>query len=74
MKNKVLIPLLMLVLISFMGIGVQSQTVGGEDECDIEVFTGTVTYADGVPDPFDWECHGDFSDCTEVYIICPAGL
>ena len=68
------IPYVLILVISVLTIGVKSQTVQGEDECDYRIFTGTVTYADGVPDPFDWECHGSFSDCTEVYIICPAGL
>ena len=51
----------------------QSQIIAGEDNCDTQVFTGTVTYPNGEPDPFEWECHGEFTDCTEVYITCPKG-
>jgi hypothetical protein len=74
MKKLIIYALIGFGAMLFVPAGVQSQQIGGEDDCDMEIFTGTVTYADGVPDPFEWECHGDFTNCTEVYIICPAGL
>lgn len=47
----------------------RAQTI---DECQTEVFLGTVTYLPGETDPFEFECDGDFTDCTDVVITCTA--
>lgn len=70
-KKRVIPTLLGLSLMLFFVSPATSQGLQEEDGCDIEVFTGVRTYPPGTSDPFDWECQGDGSSCTEVYITCP---
>lgn len=73
MKKFIIYSFIALSGVLFFSTGTQSQGISVADECETEVFTGTVTYPNGEPNPFEWECHGEFSDCTEVYITCPRG-
>lgn len=71
MKKFIIYSFIALSGVLFISTGVQSQILSQEPPCETEVFTGTVTYPNGEPSPFDWECQGQFTDCTEVYITCP---
>lgn len=66
-KNLISIFTLVLLFTSlmFMSTGAKSQS----DENDTIVILGTQTFLPGETDPFEWECQGDFTDCTEVIIF-----
>jgi hypothetical protein len=68
MKRIILDMVTIFSLIAFLmvtSISVKSQ---GEND-DTIVILGTQTFLPGETDPFEWECQGEFTNCTEVYIF-----
>lgn len=50
-----------------------ANTVIAQDDggpCQSTVFSGTQVFFPGGDPQFDWECEGEFTNCTEVYITC----
>ena len=59
------------LLCAFFSVNTLSaQTTSQDGPCETIVFSGTQIFFPGGDPQFDWECEGEFTNCTEVYITC----